>query len=315
MAQRFEIVHDTRGLADKHRMFSLRKQISQLDDVADAYKHLVEGFGGVMDAVVKYLPDSPKELFDEPRRQLKTIRASVQPSLDKKGIADTRDRFSNAVEDYGKKLTGYVRRQERETMEILDLLSSVADQFAKRDKDHGGRMQSIARKLRLLTTGTDLAEIKWKLAQEVEQLEKAMTAMTESNQAALTRLQESLSQRAPSAPEPSRTVAGPAVQRRPGRQCMALFAVQSADRRASAIIGAFREPQDHFEPLSANEFGLTKECSLMDMIAVMEAVREQLHEAGFDCQAGVAERLRGEDSAEFIRRARESANVYAVKGY
>ena len=132
-------------------MFSLRKQISHLDDISDAYKHLMESFGAVMDAVVKYLPDSPKELLDEPRRQLKTIRAGVQPSLDKKGIIDTRDRFSGAVEDYGKKLTGYVRRQERETMEILDLLSSVADQFAKRDKDHGGRMQSIARKLRLLT--------------------------------------------------------------------------------------------------------------------------------------------------------------------
>ena len=73
----------------------------------------------MMEAVVKHLPDSPKDLFDEPRRQLKTIRASVQPALDMPGITDTRDRFQGAVEDYGKKLTGYLRRQERETMEIL----------------------------------------------------------------------------------------------------------------------------------------------------------------------------------------------------
>ena len=301
-------------------MFSLRKQISQLDDIAETYKYLIEGLGAMMDAVVKHLPDSPKELLDEPRRQMKTIRAGVQPTLDKRGIADTRDRFSGAVEDYGKKLNGYVRRQERETMEILDLLSSVADQFAKRDKDHGGRMQSIARKLRLLTTGTDLAEIKWKLAQEVEQLEKAVAEMTESNQAALARLQDSLVERrapvlAVSMSGASSKVQGPSVQRRPGRQCMALFIVQSADRRVSTIIAGFREPQDHFEGLSPNEFGLTKECSLMDMIAVMEAVREQLHEAGFDCQAGAAERLRGEESQDFVRRARESANAYAVKGH
>ena len=295
-------------------MFSLRKQISQLDDISETYKHLIEGFGAVMDAVVKHLPDSPKELFDEPRRQLKTVRAGVQTTLDKNGIADTRDRFNGAVEDYGKKLTGYVRRQERETMEILDLLSSVADQFAKRDKDHGGRMQSIARKLRLLTTGTDLAEIKWKLAQEVEQLERAMEDVTRGNTEALLRLQESLvDKRTPPAPilmDGNR----PVVQRRPGRQCLAVFVVEAADRRVSTIIGSFREAQDHFECLSPTEFALTKECSLMDMINVMEAIREQLYKAGFECQTGTAERLRGEEKEELLRRARESANTLAGKG-
>lgn len=294
-------------------MFSLRKQISHLDDISETYKHLVEGFGAVMDAVVKYLPDSPKELFDEPRRQMKTVRAGVQTTLDKEGIADTRDRFNGAVEDYGKKLTGYVRRQERETMEILDLLSSVADQFAKRDKDHGGRMQSIARKLRLLTTGTDLAEIKWKLALEVEQLEKAMEDVTRGNEAVLQRLQESLTDK--------RTPAAilmdgdrPVVQRRPGRQCLAVFVVEAADRRVSTIIGSFREAQDHFECLSPTEFALTKECSLMDMINVMEAIGEQLYKAGFECQTGTAERLRGEEKEDLLRRARESANTLAGKG-
>ncbi len=297
-------------------MFSLRKQISQLDDISETYKHLMEAFGSVMESVVKYLPDSPKELLDEPRRQLKTIRAGVQPTLDKSGITDSRDRFSGAVEDYGKKLTGYVRRQERETMEILDLLSSVADQFAKRDKDHGGRMQSIARKLRLLTTGTDLAEIKWKLAQEVEQLEKAMEDITHGNAAVLQRLQESLVDRRPATTAILDTANGnrPVVQRRPGRQCMAVFAVEQADRRVGNLISSFREAQDHFECLSPTEFGLTKECSLPDMIMVMEAVREQLHRAGFECQAGAAERLRGEDSADLIRRARESSNSFAGKG-
>ena len=294
-------------------MFSLRKQISQLDDISETYKHLIEGFGAVMDAVVKHLPDSPKELFDEPRRQLKTVRAGVQTTLDKKGIADTRDRFNGAVEDYGKKLTGYVRRQERETMEILDLLSSVADQFAKRDKDHGGRMRSIARKLRLLTTGTDLAEIKWKLAQEVEQLEKAMEDVTRGNADALQRLQESLVDKRSPAPllmDGNR----PVVQRRPGRQCLAVFVVESADRRVSTIVGSFREAQDHFECLSPTEFALTKECSLMDMINVMEAIREQLYKAGFECQTGTAERLRGEEKEDLLRRARESANTLAGKG-
>ena len=294
-------------------MFSLRKQISHLDDISETYKHLIEGLGAVMDAVVKYLPDSPKELFDEPRRHLKTIRAGVQSTLDKEGITDTRDRFNGAVEDYGKKLTGYVRRQERETMEILDLLSSVADQFAKRDKDHGGRMQSIARKLRLLTTGTDLAEIKWKLAQEVEQLEKAMEDVTRGNEAVLQRLQESLVDKRSPAPllmDGDR----PVVQRRPGRQCLAIFAVEAADRRVSTIVGSFREAQDHFECLSPTEFALTKECSLMDMINVMEAIREQLQKAGFECQTGAAERLRGEEKEDLLRRARESANTLAGKG-
>ena len=106
----------------------------------------------------------------------------------------------------------------------------------------------------------------------------------------------------------------PVVQRRPGRQCLAVFVVEAADRRVSTIIGSFREAQDHFECLSPTEFALTKECSLMDMINVMEAIREQLYKAGFECQTGTAERLRGEEKEDLLRRARESANTLAGKG-
>ena len=295
-------------------MFSLRKQISHLDDVSEAQKILIEALGGVMDSVVKHLPEAPKDLLEEPRRNLKTIRAGVVPTLDKDGVHDTRHRFNVGMEDYGKKLTGYVRRQERETMEILDLLSSVADQFAKRDTSHASRMQSIARKLRLLTTGTDLTEIKWKLAQEVEQLEKAMGDVTRGNAAVLQRLQESLTDMRPSQAEHRPSVRLPNIQRRPGRQCLALFVVDRPDERVKKILSTFIEPHDHIDlpnspGFGATEFGITKECSLPDMITVMETAGAELQKAGFVCQSGAAERLRGEEPGELVRRARQSATI------
>jgi hypothetical protein len=260
-------------------MFSLRKQISHLDEVSETQKLLTEALAALMDSVLKHLPASPKESLEEPRRNLKDIRAGVVPTLDKDRINDTRDRFDTSMEDYGKRLTGYVRRQERETMEILDLLSSVADQFAKRDTNHASRMQSIARKLRLLLTGTDLAEIKWKLAEEVEQFEKAMEDVTLGNAAVLQHLQESLVGLRPSAPPRTDSRSGirvPSVQRRPGRQCVALFLVDRPDQRVKQILSAFVEPQDHLDlpnspSFGPSEFGITKECSLPDMITVREA--------------------------------------------
>ena len=141
-----------------------------------------------------------------------------------------------------------------------------------------------------------------------------MEDVTRGNEASLQRLQESLVDKRTPAPM---VMDGhrPVVQRRPGRQCLAIFIVESADRRVSAIVSSFREAQDHFECLAPHEFALTKECSLMDMINVMEAIREQLQSAGFDCQAGTAERLRGEEKEDLLRRARESSNTFAGKGH
>ena len=39
-----------------------------------------------------------------------------------------------------------------------------------------------------------------------------------------------------------------------------------------------------------------------------------LQKAGFECQTGAAERLRGEEKEDLLRRARESANTLAGKG-
>lgn len=285
-------------------MFSLRKQISNLDDLAETHKSLVEAYGAAIDTVAEKLPETPKELFEEPRRNLKTLRGAVQGPVPKSELQKLGQQVTGQIGDYGQRVTGYLKRQQKETKDILDLLSSVTDTVSKRDKENSVRLQSISKKLRLLTTTEDLAEIKWKLAQEVEQFEKSIADMERTNEAALDRLRESVKK-----VEPARA-AGPVstpMPRKPGvRFCLGLIQLSAPSAEAAAVIATRVDADDRVEKLSDLEYVILKAGTLIDTADLLELLRRELERHRIDAQVGAAEQTRGESKEVLMARARES---------
>lgn len=289
-------------------MFSLRKQISNLDDLSEIHRSLTEAYGAAIDAVAERMPDSPKELFEDPRRNLKSLKSAAQSSLPKSDLQKLAQQVTAQITDYGQRISGYLKRQQKETKDILDLLSSVTDTVSKRDKENSVRLQSISKKLRLLTTTDDLAEIKWKLAQEVEQFEKSIADMDRTNEAALDRLRDSVKRVEPAPSRPAATAAASTpFPRKPGvRFCLGLIQLSAPSSEASALISTRIDADDRVEKLSDLEYLVLKAGTLIETADLLELLRRELERHRIDAQVGAAEQTRGESKEELLARARES---------
>ena len=288
-------------------MFSLRKQISNLDDLSEILRSLTEAYGAAIEAVAERMPDSPKELFEDPRRQLKSLKGAAQSSLPKSDLQKLAQQVTAQITDYGQRISGYLKRQQKETKDILDLLSSVTDTVSKRDKENSVRLQSISKKLRLLTTTDDLAEIKWKLAQEVEQFEKSIADMDRTNEAALDRLRDSVKRVEPAPSRPAAVAASTPFPRKPGvRFCLGLIQLSAPSSEASALISTRIDADDRVEKLSDLEYLVLKAGTLIETADLLELLRRELERHRIDAQVGAAEQTRGESKEELLARARAS---------
>lgn len=283
-------------------MFSLRRQIKSLDDIDSTFKSLIDAYGALLEAVFKYFPAAPRELFEEARKQGKTLRAALGEAPTRASIRAAQDQADIAVKDYGQRVELYVKQQEQETKDILTLFASVAESMAKRDKQNAVRFTSISKKLKLLSTSSDLSEIKWKLAEEVDQLERSVADMARENESALARLQEDLTT---ARSRPQQAV------KRTAKICVAVFRLDGPSASAEdaiTFVRALSTPGDSVTRHSEKELLLISNSTLLEMAGRAEAIRAEMERRFlFICHKGVAEQLRGESMEELTRRAAESA--------
>lgn len=285
------------------------------DDPADTHKLVVQHYGDAMDAVVKQFPDAPKDLFEELKRETKAIRASLQPHLHRGIFDDLGQRFTTVVEEFGKRVNGYLRRQDQETREILKLVSSMTDTLGRQDKEYSLRFQGISKKLKTLTSSSDLAEIKWQLAAEVEQLEKSVADMNRDTVHSILRLQEGIAHFEPAKISPlAAAVAEPPHASPEGlkarrRFCVGLFLLEPVTESALSFLYSRCLPGDALEKTRQGEYIIVKDCTLLDMADEVSKVRKELERMGLTCKAGAAEMMKGEPKEVVIGRARSSAGA------
>jgi len=85
-------------------------------------------------------------------------------------MLELRAEFDEVAKGIGKSLDQHLHRLERDAKEALALTAGIASSMAKCDPRHAVRLKGVARKPRLLTTSTNLTEIRRKLAEEATQL-------------------------------------------------------------------------------------------------------------------------------------------------
>ena len=286
------------------------------DDGGDAHKAVVHHWGESIDACAKYFPDAPRELFEELKAELKSIRANLAPHLHRGLLDDLGKRYTDVLAEFGKRIQGQMRRQDQEAREIVKLVGSMTETLGRQDKDYGVRFQNIAKKLKVLTTGTDLAEIKWQLAAEVEQLEKSVADMNRDTASALLRLQDSIvghERQLPVVPASMpgmaelRAEAGKAVARR--RFCVGLYLIDPVTEPALALLHSRCDVGDALEKTRQGEYIIVKDCTLLEMADEVGKVRQHLERMGITCRSGAAEMMKGEIKETVIGRARESAGA------
>ena len=293
------------------------------DDPAEAHKLVVRHYGDAMDAAAKHFPDAPRDLFEELKRETRTVRASLEPHLHPGILDDLGARFTTVVEEFGKRVNGYLRRQDQETRDILKLVSTMTDTLGKQDNEYSLRFQGITRKLKTLTSSSDLSEIKWQLAAEVEQLEKSVADMNRDTASSILRLRESVAQFEPKKPEAGAGTSGPGMAgpsaaavnalaeplRARRRFCVGLFLLEPVTESALSFLYSRCSPGDALEKTRQGEYIIVKDCTLLDMADEVSKVRKELERMGITCKAGAAEMMKGEQKDVVVGRARASAGA------
>lgn len=284
------------------------------EDLGDTHKAIVGHWGCAVDAAAKHFPDAPRELFDELKGELKAIRGNLAPHLHRGLFDDLGERFTKVLEEFGKRIQGQMRRQDHEAREIVKLVGSMAETLGKQDREYGVRFQNISKKLRALTAGTDLAEIKWQLAAEVEQLERSVADMSRDTAAALARLQESIGMHERELPVVPVAVPDPSKPVARRRFCVGLYLIDPVTEPALSLLHSRCDPGDALEKTRQGEYIIVKDCTLVDMAGEVARVRQQLARMGVVCKSGAAEMMRGEGKDTVIGRARESAGATLARG-
>jgi HAMP domain-containing protein len=290
------------------------------EDPAELHRLVVRHYGDAMDAVGKHFPDAPRDLFEELKREARTVRSSLEPHLHPGILDDLGKRFTVVVEEFGKRVNGYLRRQDSETREILKLVSAMTETLGKHDKDYSLRFQGITKKLKSLSTSSDLAEIKWQLAAEVEQLEKSVADMTRDTAGSILRLQESIAQFQPRKTEAPPAAVGPAgpvasaaaaVEPLKARRrfCVGLYLIEPVTESALSFLYSRCAPGDALEKTRQGEYIIVKDCTLLDMADEVGKVRKELERMGITTKAGAAEMMKGEQKEVVVGRARASAGA------
>jgi GGDEF domain-containing protein len=267
---------------------SLHGEMYRLDVVEDLLSEAIRALQALMDAIAAHSPGGSSAKNSEFRKKVKQIRNLLNAKPSKPLLVEVSQQVERTVGNYSKELESDLILQTREAKQVMAIVAVMAESMADREKQYNVRFRGIGKKLRVLTTNNDLAEIRRKLEAEVTQLEKYVDEMQRDTESAVSRLQMELRPRREAQEklaEKSRAVAPPAateedaparlppvklVGRRDAEQSIEIWI--RADRRFSAV----RFHAANLKQVAA-QLGLPAAAGLMEQVA--ERVRAAFPEA------------------------------------
>lgn len=163
------------------------------EDPAETLYASVRSYVALITAIADSAPDTPKQLKEDYGHHLRKIRDEVAGSTPtSKLLYDAERRTEAQLKGFGKGLEKHVQQHEKDVKEVMALVASMADSIASHEKQYTVRFKGIAKKLRLLTTANDIADIRQRLTEEIGQLDKYVEDMARDTRVALERVNTNL---------------------------------------------------------------------------------------------------------------------------
>ena len=266
---------------------SLHGEMYRLDVVEELLHEAVKGYQALIDLVSVHIPKAAKEVGLDHKKKLKQIRNLLDAKASKPLIGEVRQQLDKSIATFTGELDHQLGRQEQEAKQVMAIVAVMAESMADREKQYNVRFRGIGRKLRVLTTSNDIAEIRRKLEAEVSQLEKYVDEMARDTESAVNRVQMELRQAKkaePAAvklgselsPELVEEIAKPAML---GVRRDAEHAIESR-RRLDLRFCAARFSIDNM-PAVAAQFGLPAAAGLMEHAGGL--IRQKFEEVDLVC--------------------------------
>ena len=264
---------------------SLHGEMYRLDIVEELLQDAVKAYQSLVDLMVMHVPRAAYELGLEHKKRLKQIRNLLDAKPTRPLIGEVRQQLDKSVNAFAQALDQQLGQQEIETKQVMAIVAVMAESMAGREKHYNVRFRGIGKKLRVLTTSNDIAEIRRKLEAEVSQLEKYVDEMARDTESAVSRVQMELRETKkaePVAPKPAEDEGDLAISKtKPlsGRR-EAEQAIESR-RRLDMRFCVARLSIDNM-PAVAAQFGLPAAAGLMDQVG--QIIRQHFEEADLICR-------------------------------
>lgn len=173
---------------------SLHGEMYRLDIVEELLRDAVRGYQTLIDLIVAHVPKAARDIGIEHKKKLKQIRNLLDSTPSKPLIGEVRLQLERTIASFTRELDLQLDQQEKETKQVIAIIAVMAESMAGREKQYNVRFRGIGKKLRVLTTSNDIAEIRRKLEAEVIQLEKYVEEMARDTDLAVSRVQMELHQ-------------------------------------------------------------------------------------------------------------------------
>ena len=252
---------------------SVHGEMYRLDVVEDLLKDAIRAYQSLLEALAAHIPKTARDAGQEHSKRLKQIRNLLDSTPTRPLIGSVRQQMDRAVDQFANELDLQLGRQEQEAKQVMAIVAVMAESMADREKQYNVRFRGIGKKLRVLSTSNDLAEIRRKLEAEVAQLEKYVDDMAKDTQSAVSRLQMELRQ--VHKPEPVEASAPAIAGRREAEQ-----AIESRCKLDLRFCAA-RFSIDNI-PAVAAQFGLAAASGLLEQVATV--IRQQFEEMDLVCR-------------------------------
>lgn len=278
------------------------------------------------------MPLSPKQISEPHRRGLRMLVDDLPANPAAAQLEQKRAKTAELLKSYGSLMGNFIDSQEREAKAVLGSVAQLTETMSGLDQRHSVRLQGITKKLRLLATSNDLADIRAKLSAEVSALEKCLEEQQRDTKAAVHRLMddvrssESRRQKilpgagsAGSASANSFVESLLALDRSVsswGRYCLVRYEFRDANGsplevaewagKASLVESAVPERMGQAVHTVSPQAGVllaAVNCQLLEYAGQAESMERTLSAlSGFTCTSRVVEPLRGESLREAIAR-------------
>ena len=257
---------------------SLHGEMYRLDIVEELLHDAVKAYQTLIDLLIAHIPKAARDFSQEHKKRLKQIRNLLDSKPTKPLLGEVRQQLEKSITAFTQALDTQLGHQEKETRQVMAIVAVMAESMADREKQYNVRFRGIGKKLRVLTTSNDIAEIRRKLEAEVSQLEKYVDEMARDTESAVSRVQLELRQKEPP-PTPSAAEMPASASRLSGRRD-AEQAIESR-RRLDMRFCAARFSIDNMTAI-ASQFGLPAAAGLMDQVG--QHIRQRFADPDLICR-------------------------------
>jgi hypothetical protein len=295
---------------------SLQEQISSLEWIEATRDAALQLWRASLLSLCDALPSLPKQIVEPHRKSIKQLVDDMPTKPAPAVLEQQRARTVEVLKSYGAQMGVYLDSQDKEAKAVLNSVANLTETMSAVDQRYALKLQGITKKLRVLSTCTDLSEIRTKLDAEVTQLERTLEEQQRDTRAALARLTEDTSR---SEQRRQRALPGPGAQHGSDslqaleravadwpHYCLVRYEFRKRPQDLKPIVSALPAKLPHPVRIviaAPNVLLAAMRCQLLDYAGIAETVERTLSQlANIPCASRVAEPLRGETMREAMAR-------------